>query len=176
MAGLSVRYATALFELAKENGSLDESLPQAVFLRDTLKDPDCQRIVSHPHISAAEKMDFFNKTFAGYVNEDLLGLICLAVAKDRESFLVPALSAYIDMVNRYKRQTTAQVISASPLSEGQVNALKDMLSGKLDKKVDVTVKIDPNVIGGLTIYVDGFMVDSTLKKRFYDMEKELKAV
>jgi F-type H+-transporting ATPase subunit delta len=176
MAGLSVRYATALFELAREKNELDASLPQAVFLRDTLKDPECKRVVSHPHISASEKMDFFKNAFSGSISEDLLGLVYLAVAKDRENYLVPALTAYIEMVNQYKRHTTAQVITASPLTESQQNALRASLSAKLNKHVDIEIKLDPSLIGGFTIYVDGFMIDSTLKKRFYDLKNELKAI
>jgi F-type H+-transporting ATPase subunit delta len=173
MAGLSVRYATALFELAMESGTLDESFTQAVFLRDTLQDADCQRIISHPHISASEKIAFFNNAFAGSTHENLLGLIFLAIKKDRESYLVPALDDFIEMVNKHKLKTTAQVTSAVTLSDGQISALKAALSQKLNKQVDVVPKVDPDVIGGFTVFVDGYLIDRTLKKQFHDLKKTL---
>jgi F-type H+-transporting ATPase subunit delta len=173
MAGLNVRYAAALFELEKESGTIDESLEQAVFLRDTLKDPDCRRVVSHPHISAAEKMEFFRSAFASSISENLLGMLYLAIEKDRENYLVPALSSYIGMVHRYKRRTTAQVTSAGPLNGEQVSALQKLLSAKLDKQVDVAVKVDPELIGGVSIYVDGYLIDRTLKKKLNDLKLNL---
>jgi len=176
MAGLNVRYATALFELALESAAVDELFEQAVFLRDTLKDADCQRIISHPHISAAEKMDFFNKAFAGNINDNLMGLVFLAITKDRESFLVPSLMVFIDMVDRYKKKTTAQVVSAAPLSDGQIDDLKKTLGQKLNKQVDIVTKIDTSMMGGFSVYVDGYLVDRTLKKQFQELKKELKAV
>jgi F-type H+-transporting ATPase subunit delta len=176
MAGLSVRYATALFELTREVGNVDESLEQAIYLRDTLSDPDCKRVISHPHISEAEKIDFFKNAFEGKVDEHLLGMVYLAISKDRESHLVQAFTAYIDMVNAYKLKTVANVVSAVPLTEGQVASLINTLSKKLNKQVEVVMRIDPAVMGGLTVYVDGYLIDRTLKKQFSDLKKELKAV
>jgi len=176
MAGLSVRYATALFEIAMESGTVDETLPQAIFLRDTLKDPDCQKVIAHPHITTAEKMDFFDKAFAGSISEQLIGFLHLAIAKDRESYLVQALTDYIDMVNRYKQKTVAQVVSANALTDGQLSQLKASLSQKLNKQVDLEVKVNPGLMGGLTVFVDGYLIDRSLKKKFYDLKEDLKVV
>ena len=176
MAGLNVRYATALFQLTLESGNIDEMLQQAVFLRDTLKDPDFRQLVSHPHISKAEKTSLFNEAFAGSIHEHLLGFISLAVAKDRESILVMALTNYIDMLNRHKMRTTAQVVSAMALSDSQIEKLKSTLSKKLGKQVDIALKVDPRMMGGFSVYVDGILVDRTIKKQFSELRNELKVV
>jgi F-type H+-transporting ATPase subunit delta len=59
------------------------------------------------------------------------------------------------------------------LNEGQIEALKEALSKKLDKQVDIEAKVDPAVIGGISVYVDGFLIDHTLTKRFQDLKKQL---
>jgi F-type H+-transporting ATPase subunit delta len=176
MAGLSVRYATALFELTLAGNTVDESFDQAVFLRDTLKDADCQRVIAHPRIPEGEKIAFFENAFAGKVNNDLLGLVSLAIKKDRESILVSALTAYIDMVNRHKKRTTAYVTSASVLSEAQIAALEGSLTKKLDKQVSVVAKQNPKFIGGFTVFVDGYLIDRTLKKQLSDLKKDISAI
>jgi F-type H+-transporting ATPase subunit delta len=176
MAGLSTRYATAVFELEKERGTVNESLAQAIFLRDTLDEAECRKIVSHPHISAAKKMDFIKTAFAGNISENLLGMVYLAINKNRESFLVPALNSLIEMINEFESKTTAQVISAVALTEAQLSALKATLSTRLNKQVDIAAKIDPSVIGGFSVFVDGYLIDRTIKKQFNDLSKNLKIV
>jgi len=176
MAGLSARYANALFELSIESGTIDDNLEQAIFLRDTLKDEDCQRIIAHPQISTAEKIDFFRKAFAGNIDENLQGMVYLAITKDREEFLIPALSVFIDMINNHKLKTTARVTSAVALSETQISAIRTALSQKLSKQVDIISKVDSEIVGGLTIFVDGYLIDRTLKRKFKDLKENLKVV
>jgi ATP synthase F1 delta subunit len=151
-------------------------LAQAILLRDTLMDEECGKIVSHPRIPVAKKMDFFKTAFTGSVSENLLGMVYLAINKSREGFLVPALDSLIKMINDYKSRTTAHVTSAVALTEAQLAALKTTLSAKLNKQVDIAAKVDPGLIGGFTVFVDGYLIDRTIKKQFNDLRKTLKVV
>lgn len=173
MAQLSSRYATALFNLSIERGMVNESLDQAVFLRDTLKDKKCQNLLTHPRISTTEKQTFFNEAFKGRINPDMLGFLHLAVSKNREAFIVPALSDFIDMANEHMRKTTALVVSALPLKDEQRSALANLISRKISKHVTIEQKIDPSVIGGLHIQVDGYFVDTTIKTRLQEIKTTL---
>jgi len=173
VAQLSTRYATALYNLSNERGMLSEYLNQAVFLRDTLREPDCLKVITHPRITAKEKRAFFENAFSEHVSKDMLGFLCLAVNKNREKFIIPALNFFIDMANRQFRRSTALVISAVSLSDEQTGALSEMLSKKLDKQVDISVKVDPSIIGGLYIQVDGYFIDRTIKNRLRDINSSL---
>ena len=174
MADLSNRYANALFELSKESGLTNEYLEQAVFLQDALKDADCQHVITHPHISTAEKHTFFTEAFGWKIHDDLMGFLRLVVDKSREAFLMPVLASLIDMIKTEQRKTTAKVISAAALDDVQVKTLAALLSRKLNKIVDVSVNVDPSVIGGLYVQVDGFFIDRTLKNSIKDMKHSLK--
>jgi len=174
VAELSIRYATALFELAKESGQTNDYLEQAELLREKLNDADCRRIIAHPQITAAEKRAFFSEAFAGNIHEHLMGFLQLVVAKSREAYLLPALTALIDMIHQEQRKTTAQVITAEPLLPPHYLALTELLSQKLDKQVTVVSKVDPSVIGGFYIQVDGFFIDRTVKNMLKDMKLSLK--
>ena len=70
-------------------------------------------------------------------------------------------------------QASAVVISAAALSEKQVAALETSLSAKLDKPVEISCRIDPSVIGGLRIHVDGFSLDRTVKRQLNDMKDNI---
>ena len=174
MERLSSLYASALFDLAVEKNATDEFLSQAVMIRDSMQDPECWRILIHPHISPAEKREFFNKAFSGQIHEDLLGFFMLVTEKNREAFLLTALTALIGMIERYQNKTTATVMFASKLDGRQITAMKEMLSGKLNKNVELSLKVDPSVIGGPHIYVDGYYIDWTVKKRLRDLTVHMK--
>jgi len=174
MERLSVIYATALFDLALQQDAVDVFLDQAIFLCDSLSDADCQRMLDHPQITAAEKHEFFRTAFEGKLHEDLLGLLYLVADKNREAYLLPALTELISMIQRYKGKVTAKVLSASPYDEKQSDSLREILSTKLNKQVELDLKVDPSVIGGPYIFVDGYYIDWTVKKRLRDLTSSMK--
>ena len=174
MERLSVIYATALFDLALQHDAVDVFLSQAIFLRDSLNDDECQRVLNHPQISAAEKHDIFEKTFAGQIHDDLLGFLYLVADKNREAQLIPALTALIGIIERHNRKVTARVLSAAPYDKNQAESLREILSKKLDKFVELDMKVDPSVIGGPYIFVDGYYIDWTVKKRLRDLTIHMK--
>jgi F-type H+-transporting ATPase subunit delta len=176
MADLGKRYAIALFELSAEQNLLALYLDQATFLRDSFSEEECKRFVTHPRIAGAEKIAFFEKVFAEYIHKDLMGFLCLAVNKNREAFLLPALNELIEMIRRHQNQITAKVVSAVPLTDGQLAGLAALLTRKLNKKVDVQVLIDPTVIGGLSIQADGFYIDRTIRYLLRNMKDEVHQV
>jgi F-type H+-transporting ATPase subunit delta len=163
MAELNALYAAALFELAVEAGAEEDFLAQATVIRDALGDEGCRRVLAHPHITPAEKRNFLDQAFSGRVHSHLLNFMYLVIDKNREPYLVPALSSLIGLIENRQRKTTANVITAAELSAEQAEALKQMLSKKLDKQVELSTKIDPAVIGGLYILVDGYLIDRTVK-------------
>jgi F-type H+-transporting ATPase subunit delta len=170
VAQLSNRYAAALFELSLERGALDEDLDQAVFLRDTLREEEAQKVITHPRITGKEKLAFLQEAFSGHISQDLMGLLYLAVDKNREDHIVPILSEFINMANGHIGRTTALVISAVPLGADQVTTLSALLARKLNKQVEIKQKIDTSVIGGLYIQVDGYFIDRTLKTRLHELK------
>lgn len=173
MASLSAVYADALFDLAMEKGEGAEYMSQAIVLRDALKDPECAAMLSHPHISAAQKRGFFEKILSGHIHDNLLGFLFLAVDKNRETFIVPALDELIRKIEQSWRKTTANVVSAHPLSEEQISTLAAKLAKKLDKEVSVNVIVDPSVIGGIYVHVDGHLFDRTIKTQLRELSDNL---
>jgi len=68
----------------------------------------------------------------------------------------------------------ARVISATELSESQASAITNMLCKKLNKQVEISLNIDPSVIGGLYIHVSGIIIDRTIKKQLADLRDAAK--
>jgi len=163
VSNLSVRYATALFELSQERGAVADMLEQTVFVLEALNMPDCVHVYTNPRVKAADKHAFFDAVFANHIHADLLGFLHLTITKNRETFLIPALDALGDMIKAFQNHTTARVVTAVALDAGQITQLTALLSRKLGKVVDLNVAVNPDVIGGLSIQVDGYFIDRTIR-------------
>ena len=174
MADLGIRYATALFEMSNENGMLGDYLTQAQFLMRTLTEEDALSILVHPRISAKEKYAFLTKAYEGHIHSDLFNFMKLVVSKNREAFLVPALTRLVEMIREHGNQTTAKVVSAVPLTDEQAESLTGVLSKRLGKQVDVNVLVDPSQIAGISIHVDGYFLDRTVKTMLKDLKETVK--
>jgi F-type H+-transporting ATPase subunit delta len=98
----------------------------------------------------------------------------LTIDKNREAYLIPALTALIEKVERFQKKIVADVTSASELDTKQVATLKDELSKKLDKKVELSVTVDPSLIGGPYIRVGGYLMDLTVKMRLHELSAGMK--
>jgi len=174
VADLGIRYATALFDISQESGLLDDYLEQAQLVRDNIKGDDAQRVLTHPRITSDEKFAFLEAAFGKNIHQDLLGFMRLVVSKNREAFLLPALEKLVEMIKTHKRQTTARVVSAVPLTDAQASELTALIMKKTGKQVDITVLVDPAVIAGISIHVDGYFLDRTVRTMLKDMKESLK--
>ena len=173
MAELSVRYGRALYGLAKSRANFDEILQQAIIVRDTLNTTECRSIMEHPHISKADKRAFLANIFGGVLNETLKDFLLLLIDKNRENIMADALTVFIDLGNSFKGIVQADIASAVQLSEAQLAALKNLLARKLSKQVEMCLTVDPSLIGGITITVDGRFIDRSIKTQLQDLKNSI---
>ncbi|NLT57341.1 MAG: ATP synthase F1 subunit delta [Clostridiales bacterium] len=174
MASLSMRYAKALFELALKGDQLDEYLAQAVLVRDALEASEHGDVLTSLYVSDEEKRRYVKDHFARQIHVDLLGFLYLMIEKNHEATIVPALTEFIEMGNRRNRRVAAYVVSATPLTADQVAGLRELLSKKIGKPVTIFPRVDPALIGGLFVYVDGYLVDRTVRRQLTDMRDHIK--
>ena len=174
MAKLSGLYAAALFELIVESGKPEAAIEQAFILRDTLKDADCRKILVHPNIPNDEKRKFFQSAFAGGLDGHLLSFICLTIDKNREAYVISALTQLITLLRKRLGRTTAKVVTSAALSAKQTAELKSLLEKKLQKQVELETDTDGAVIGGAHIQTDGYFIDRTIKRRLSELTLSVK--
>lgn len=168
------RYANALFELAQESNRIDRFDEEVKMVYGSINDNDEFRtVLNHPQLSAEEKMAMLENVFKDSVCEDILGLFHLVLRKNREAELIEILSVFIDKVREFKRITTAYVFSAKPLSENQLKEIEVKLSQNLNKQVNIEASVEPELIGGVRILVDGHVIDGTIKKQISELKKRL---
>lgn len=174
MAALKDRYANALLEISDENGSLERDLEQAIILLDTLKGDEVKGFIEHPHVPNAAKQQFFNDAFSEWISEHLMNFLYLAVRKNRESYLVPVLTEFIALAKRRLGRIEAKLVSAKPLTKAQIESVRRVLVEKTKMQVELEASVDPDVIGGFYVLVDGQIFDRTVRSELNLMREHLK--
>jgi len=174
MAGLTANYADALFHLAREHGALDEWLAQAALIRDALKDGKGRGAMEHPRMTRADKRSFLSAALPPGIHDDLVGFLHMLIAQRQEKLIVPVLTEFVDRGTRQDEKMLAHVISAAELKQGQAAALERVLAQKLGRPIELSIEIDPSLIGGLCIYVNGLVIDRTVKKQLGDLRDTIK--
>jgi F-type H+-transporting ATPase subunit delta len=177
VSGMAGRYATALFELALDNKVVDAVKSDLDRFDALIADSaDLSRLVRSPVFSAEEQ----GKALAAVL--DKAGITGLAanflklVTSNRRLFAVrEMIKAFRVLVARWKGEVAAEVTVAERLSDGHLAALKGALKSITGgKDVDLAVKVDPAIIGGLVVKLGSRMVDSSLRTKLNSIKHAMK--
>lgn len=176
VSGMAGRYATALFELAREQNAID-TVKVNLDRFDALvaEIADLARLLRSPVLSADEQ----GRALSGVL--DKVGIDGLAanflklVATNRRLFAaLDMVKAYRALVAKHKGEVTAEVTVAEKPSEAHLAAIKDALRAVTKKDVQVDVKVDPAIIGGLVVKLGSRMVDSSLRTKLNAIKVAMK--
>ena len=175
--GLAGRYATALFELAVEQKAIDTvkaDLERSEALID--ESPDLALLVRCPAFNAPVKVDALVVVLDNVGIGGITGKFLKMVASHRRLYFIRnIIKAYRRLVSHHKGQISAEVIVAEPLKDAHRTAIVDTLkSATGGKEVDLTVKIDPAIIGGLVVKVGSRMIDTSLRTKLNGIKTSMK--
>jgi len=167
ISGMAGRYATALFELALEQKSIDAVKADLDRFEALLAEsPDLRRLVRSPVFTADEQAKALASVTARAGIKGLAGRFLHVVAKNRRLFGVgQIIKVFRALVARHKGEITAEVTVAEPLDDKHLAALKNALKGVTGKDVELDVNVDPAIIGGLIVKLGSRMVDNSLRTK-----------
>lgn len=176
VSGVAERYASALFELAREENALDAVASDLNNFNTLLEESeDLTRLVRSPVFSADEQTKaitaVLDKAGIGGLSANLIKV----AAANRRLFAVPEMIVgYKRMLAKERGEVTASVTSAEPLSTEQIKAVKAALKDAIGKDVLLDEKVDPALIGGLIVQVGSRMVDTSLRTKLNAMKYAMK--
>jgi F-type H+-transporting ATPase subunit delta len=175
-SGMAGRYATALFELALEGKAIDQVKADLDRFDALLgESADLLRLVRSPVFTADEQAKALGAVLAKAGITGLPANFILFLASKRRLFAVrQILAAYRALVARHKGEVTAQVTVARQLSDTHLSALKDALKSATKQDVQIDLKVDPAIIGGLVVKVRSRMVDSSLRTKLNSIKFAMK--
>lgn len=176
-SGMAGRYATALFDLARDQRALDAVKADLDAFEKLLdQSADLARVVSSPVFTASEQANALSSVLGKAGISGLAANFLLFVARKRRLFSVrPMIRAFRALLARHRGEVQAQVTVAEPLADRHAEALKDALKAVTGgRQVDLDVRVDPAIIGGMKVKVGSRMVDSSLRTKLNQIKLAMK--
>ena len=171
---ITQRYAQGLFELAKEENSVEEKKNQAETILNTMNDcPDLDLFLRAVKVTEEEKKELIDKTLKDAVDHDMLSFLKLIVDKGRAYYLSGILEDYVKLANEELGIELATVVSARKLSDADMKTIGEALVRKTNKKVVLKNKVDPSVISGIKVTIGNNVTDITMASKIERLRSTL---
>jgi F-type H+-transporting ATPase subunit delta len=173
MAG---RYATALFELARDSSAIDAVKADLERFDAMVSDSaDLARLVRSPVFSTDEQLQALSAVLDRAGIGGLAAKFLKFVTTNHRLFAVrDMIRGYRELVALQKGEATADITVAEGLKDDHLAALRSALKAVTGKDVDLNVKIDPAIIGGLVVKLGSRMVDSSLRTKLNAIRHAMK--
>lgn len=174
--GLAGRYAAALFELADEQKELDTVAEELRALKSIIADSeDLRRFIRSPLYGRDQQSEAMRAILEKAGAGELARRFVLVVAHNRRLFALPQMiDAYLEELARRRGEVTAEVVAAHELSDSQTEALMAALRKVVGGKVQMDLRVDDSLIGGLMVKVGSRMIDFSLRSKLRRLELAMK--
>ncbi len=170
------RYARAAFDLAQEQGQLDAvhgdiGTLKALMLASAELRTFVSSVVYSSDIKLSGLLAVTKKAKLKPMTNKLLGVLA---ANRRLGELFPVINAFEKLYAAHKGIVSAEVVTAVPLSEPQLDDLKKTLAKTLGQSAEISTSVDPAILGGLKVRVGSRLFDASLKTKLDSLKFALK--
>lgn len=175
-ASLAGRYATALFDLAREQKAIEKVEKSLETLTAALdQSADFKALTSNPLLSREQTGKAVAATASALKIDSLTSNFLGVLAQNRRlGDLASMARAYKSLAANDRGEIAADVTSAHPLDAAQVTALKSQLKKRLGRDVSVNLNVDPAILGGLVVQIGSQMIDSSIRTRLNTLANAMK--
>lgn len=168
------RYASALLELALPTGELDRIAKDLVRFGEVVKDPNANRALVTPLFSAEERENVLSALLPRLGMHPLaVNFLKLLAEKRRFGDVVAILDAFAKLADEASGRVRVEVSTAEPMTPQIEAELRSTLERGLGRKVLLTTKVDPTLIGGMVARVGSKVYDSSLRTRLETLKLNL---
>lgn len=166
------RHAQAVFEIALERKELEKWRSDLETIGEVLKEGQVFSLLQNPKLSFKKKMHLLEDLLPGI--DSLTGnFLALLVAKNRLEIFAAIAVEYNRLLNAYYGVEHAEVTTAVPLDKAEQQQLQGRLSALVGKRLVLTNKVDPNLIGGMLARVGDKLIDGSLRTRLQRLKESL---
>ena len=170
-------YGSSLYDLAAEEKLTDPIREQMLAIKQILRDnPDYIRLLAEPSIKKAERIGLIDAAFGSSCEKYLVSFLKLLCERDLLGEYEGCCDIFTKRYNEDHNRSEAVVTSAVALSDSQLKALTAKLESMSGKKITLTTKIDPKVLAGLKVELDGKQLDGTVSGRLSGIKRKLDEV
>ncbi len=173
MSIVASRYAEAIFELALEENSVEQTYEACKEIRRIFQnEEDLTEFLSHPQIEVEDKVKLIKETF-NEVTQSVINLMCVMVEKKRSKNIVETFDEFEELYFNYKNIVKATVYTAVSLSDEMLEKVKQLIEMKTSSKVYLDIVVDKTIIGGIKFQVGNHIYDGTVSSELFEIKKEL---
>lgn len=172
MTETSRSYADALFFLAKENGSVTETLDALKRARNELcLTEGALDLLASPAIAKDERLAVIEKAFEGKLPQHVVSLLCVMCANGCIRELEDCVAAFQELHDAEMKLSNARVISAVALTEAEKATLTAQLTKKLGRTIRLECEVDASLLGGMIVHVDGKVIDGSVRHKLQKIKE-----
>jgi F-type H+-transporting ATPase subunit delta len=173
MEEIATVYARSLFEVAKEQGKLDDVRDQVGAFADALSETrELQVFFFSPYFSTAEKEDGLDKVVSG-ADPVVMNFLKLLIEKHRMPVLFRVRATYDAMWEDENKLLPVSITSAVELDEGTVKELGDRIAEQTGRKVELSSQVEPDILGGIVVQVGNSVLDASVRNRLEQLRKQV---
>jgi ATP synthase F1 delta subunit len=176
MAELTVErvYGEALFEAADDLGQVEDFRNTLQELQGIFRDnlPFFEMLRS-PSLSAEEKKKALAAVFEGRLTTELLNFLYVLVDKRRLGQFAGIVRGYNRLADESCGIAKGTAVSAVPLSEEQIQSLESEAGKLLSRNIKLDNEVDPAIVGGVCLYIDGKIIDASIRKKIDDLKERI---
>ena len=176
MAELTVdkTYAKGLFLAAQEESKTNEIMQEAKELAALFdKEKQFFEFIRSPIVSGNEKKKVVRNVFEGQMSQEMINFLLVLIDKGRVGHLRRIVREYELLLHESLGFSKGVIYSVVPLSEAQLASFEEKTGNLIGKKVKLDNRIDQNLIGGVRIFVEGRLIDASVKKRLSDLKETM---
>ena len=175
-ASLAGRYASALFDLARDQRQIEavgnslDSLGQAL-----LDSKDFNELVTSPLVSREAAGKAFTALGPDLGLDPITTKFLGVLAKNgRKNQLRAVIRAYRRLASEYRGEATAEVVTARPLNDDQLSALRTQLRTRAGRDVNIDATVDPNILGGIVVKLGSQRIDASIRTKLNRLASAMK--
>ena len=175
-ASLAGRYASALFDLARDQRQIDSVGRSLETLNQALADSkDFNELVTSPLLSREEAMKAF-EAIAPQLNLDPISTRFLGVLarNGRKKELQSVIRAFRRLASDHRGETTAEVITARPLNDDQLGQLRQHLRARAGGEVAIDAQVNPHILGGIVVKLGSQQIDASIRTKLNRLASAMK--
>jgi ATP synthase F1 delta subunit len=166
-------YARSLFQVANEQGKLDEIREQLGQFAGALEqDHDLQVFFFSPYFSTQEKQEGLDRAVTG-ADPILVNFLKLLIENHRMPVLFRVRRAYESMWEEENRLLPVSITSAVELDEATVRQIGDRISEQTGRRVDLSANVEPDILGGIVVRVGNAVLDASVRNRLEQLRKQV---
>ena len=175
-ASLAGRYASALFDLARDQRQIDSVESSLDALNQALLDSkDFAELVDSPILSREEA----GKAFAAIapqlgldpITTNFLGVLA---RNGRKNQVRAVIRAFRRLAAEHRGETVAEVVTARPLNDDQISQLKQQLRARVGRDVNIDAQVDPSILGGIVVKLESQRIDASIRTKLNRLASAMK--